>query len=123
MDPKQDNTQPQSIKEYYKQITSSKKMTAAVLICIVLFLIAAGTTLYGGATATDALGVQAVYDKFIAIANDKYVVGIVAIFLVIIGIKTMVQSIMMGFFFFGLAIAVMKLQSIVDALTSAVIPM
>jgi uncharacterized membrane protein len=56
--------------------------TVAILLLTALITLAINTA-FAGTTASDALGVKVVYDKYFEIVNDKYVSGTISLFLVI----------------------------------------
>lgn len=79
---------------------------------------------YGGTTTTDTFGTSSIYAKLIAASQDKVVVGIVALFLAVLGFASMVKGMVLtGFFLWGLGIGFSKLEPIVDAITSGTLPL
>jgi hypothetical protein len=97
-----------------------KTVGILLLLAFVMFAI---NDAFAGTTATDSLGVKAVYDKYFEIVNDKYVSGTISLFLIIGALMIFNKSMIAAFIFIGLAVAVVKLQSIVEAITTGTIPM
>jgi hypothetical protein len=97
-----------------------KRSTIAVFTIFLLF----GASLYAGTTTADSLGLASTYTAVLGWFTDKYVSGLVVVFLVGMALYRLVAGAMFQAVFLGaVAIMVVKIDSIVTALTSATLPM